>query len=218
MQKEIISKPKLLSILILIIGGFLATIFGIFMIIKGIEKHGPLIIGIPFFAIGLYSLYWVLNYDILKISNGKLIFKSITGLTKKTISLSELKSYTEIEKENAKLKNEVGYMKWKDLTLYGDNFRYKISSTSYTNYKELRNELTKGLKRNLQAEIKWQNNNLTYIGLGQILFGLFIGFWFWQVTKDSLTDKIMTLLISVGFVGYGIFLLYKRKKPAGNNV
>ncbi|MCB4809620.1 hypothetical protein LG651_15295 [Tamlana sp. 62-3] len=212
-HKEITSKPKLSSILILIIGGFLAIIFGTILIIKG-----NWIIGVPFLIIGLYSLYWIFNYDTLQIKNGKLIFKSITGFTKKTISLSELKSYTEIEKENAQYKWEFGYMKWKDLTLIGDNFKYKISSTSYINYNELRKELTKGLKRNFKAETKWQNNNLTYIGIGLIIFGFLIGFWFWQATKDILFEKILTILLSIGFIGYGIYLLYKRKKPAGNNV
>ena len=216
--KEISSKPKLSSILILVIGGFLATILGTILIIKGIEKRGLLIIGIPFLALGLYSIYWILNYDTLQISNGKLIFKSITGYTKKIIALTEFKSYTEIEKENAKYSYEVGYMKWKDLTLISENFSYKISSTSYSNYYELRKELIKGLKRNKQAENKWNKNNLTLWGIGFILFGILVGYWFWKASKDNSTEKMMTVLMAVGFIGYGIYLLIKSKKPAGNNV
>jgi len=216
-HKEIISKPKLSSILILIIGGFLATIFGTILIIKGIEKQGLLIIGIPFLTLGIYSLYWIINYDTLQIVNGKLIFKSITGFTKKTIALSEFKSYTEIEKENAKYSHEVGYMKWKDLTLISENFSYKISSTSYTNYYELRKELIKGLRRNQKSENKWNRNNLTLWAIGFISFGILVGYWFWKASKDNSNEKLITVLMAVGFIGYGIYLLIKSKKPAGNN-
>jgi len=215
-HKEITSKPKLSSILILIIGGFLAAIFGTILIIKGIEKQGLLIIGIPFLTLGLYSLYWILNYDTLQIANGKLIFKSITGFTKKTIALSEFKSYTEIEKENAKYSHEIGYMKWKDLTLISENFSYKISSTSYVNYYELRKELIKGLRRNKQAENKWNKNNLTLWGIGFILFGILVGFWFWKASEDNSIEKLITVLMAIGFIGYGIYLIIKSKKPAGN--
>ncbi|GAL81332.1 hypothetical protein JCM19274_2408 [Algibacter lectus] len=104
-------------------------------------------------------------------------------------------------------------MRWKDLTLIGDNFTYKLSSTSYTNYEELRRELIKGLKRNNKAEDKWNNNNLTYIGVGVILFGLLIGLWFWNAT-EIVNEKILSIIISIGFIGYGIFLLNRRKKAS----
>ena len=217
-HKEITSKPKLSSILILIVGGFLATIFGTVLIIKGIEKQELLIIGIPFFVLGVYSLYCIINYDTLQIVNGKLIIKSIIGFTKKTIALSEFKSYTEIEKENAKYSHEVGYMKWKDLTLISENFSYKISSTSYTNYYELRKELIKGLRRNKKAENKWNRNNLTLWAIGFISFGILVGYWFWKASKDNSNEKLITVLMAVGFIGYGIYLLIKSKNPAGNNV
>jgi hypothetical protein len=212
-RKDIISKPKISSILILILGGILGIVLGTVLVLKGAEKQILLILGIPFIGLGIYSIYWIINFDILKITDRKLILKSITGITKKTIPLAELQSYTEIEKQNAQYKSEVGYMKWKDLTLIGENFSYKLSSTSYTNYEELRNELIKGLKRNIKAEDKWNNNNLTYIGVGVILFGLFIGLWFWNASEIS-SEKILSSIISFAFIGYGIYLISKRGKAS----
>jgi hypothetical protein len=211
--KDIIAKPKISTILILILGGTLGIVLGTILTLKGFEKQVLLILGIPFIGLGIYSIYWIINFDILKITDGKLIFKSITGITKKTIPLTEFQSYTEIEKQNAQYKSEVGYMKWKDLTLIGNNFTYKLSSTNYTNYEELRRELIKGLKRNTKAEDKWNNNNLTYIGVGVILFGLFIGLWFWNASEIA-NEKILSIIISFGFIGYGIFLLNRRKKAS----
>tara|TARA_R110000744_G_scaffold83679_3_gene163862 strand:- start:24 stop:674 length:651 start_codon:yes stop_codon:yes gene_type:complete len=211
--KDIIAKPKISTILILILGGTLGIVLGTILTLKGFEKQVLLILGIAFIGLGIYSIYWIINFDILKITDGKLIFKSITGITKKTIPLTEFQSYTEIEKQNAQYKSEFGYMKWKDLTLIGDNFTYKLSSTSYTNYEELRRELIKGLKRNTKAEDKWNNNNLTYIGVGVILFGLFIGLWFWNASEIA-NEKNLSIIISFGFIGYGIFLLNRRKKAS----
>ena len=211
--KDIIAKPKISTILILILGGTLGIVLGTILILKGFEKLVLLILGIPFIGLGIYSIYWIIDFDILKITDGKLIFKSITGITKKTIPLTEFKSYTEIEKQNAQYKSEVGYMRWKDLTLIGDNFTYKLSSTSYINYEELRRELIKGLKRNNKAEDKWNNNNLTYIGVGVILFGLLIGLWFWN-TSEITNEKNLSIIISLGVIVYGIFLLNRRKKAS----
>lgn len=214
MTKEIKSSIKISTIIILIIGGILSTILGAKLLIDGIEKQALLIVGIPFFTLGLYCLYCFLNYDILIISNGKLTLKSITGRTKKTISLSEFKSFTEIEKENAKFRGEVGHMKWKDLTLIGDNISYKISSVSYSNYYRLRRELIKGLKRNKKAENKWKHKLQTYWGIGFTLFGVLIGFWFWKASGDNPTEKLISTLMAVFFIGYGVYLIMKTKKAS----
>lgn len=212
--KEITSSLNISTILILVIGGVLSTTLGIKLLIDGIEKHPLLIVGVPFFAFGLYCLYCVLNYDILIISNGKLTIKSIIGRTKKTISLSEFKSFTEIEKENAKFRGEAGHMKWKDLTLNGDNLSYKISSTSYSNYNELRKGLIKGLKRNKKAEKKWKRNLQTNWGIGFIIFGVLIGFWFWEASKDNPTEELISVLMALFFSIYGIYLILKTKKAS----
>jgi hypothetical protein len=208
------SKPKKSSVLILTIGGPLSILFGTFLIIKGNGNLGVLILGIPFILLGIYSLYWMYNFDILIISNGNLIFKSITGFTKKTIPLTEFDSYSEIEKENAKLKHEVGYMKWKDLTLISEDFNYKISSTSYSNYEELRKELIFGLKRNTKFEHKWHSKNSKQFGIFFILFGILFGTWFLRISENSLNEILIIISVSLAFIGVGIYLIKTRKNAS----
>ncbi|GAL81331.1 hypothetical protein JCM19274_2407 [Algibacter lectus] len=69
--------------MILILGGTLGIVLGTILTLKGFEKLVLLILGIPFIGLGIYSIYWIIDFDILKITDGKLIFKSITGITKK---------------------------------------------------------------------------------------------------------------------------------------
>ena len=90
-----------------------------------------------------YQFTHLINHNILIINKEKLIVKTLIGITKRTINLSEILSYNEIEKENAKWKGEAGYMKWKDLTLFGKDFKFKISSSSYGNYAELKKSFNK---------------------------------------------------------------------------
>ena len=210
--KEIKSIPKISSILLLTIGGITTIVLGIKSILIGIEKPSLLIIGIPLLAFGLYCFYWLLNYDVLLISNGKLIFKSITGYTKKTISLNELKSYSEIEKDNAS--RALAHIKWKDLTLISENFNYKLSSTSYSNYQELRDRLTIGLKRNTKFENDWQNKNSTQIGIGSILFGLFLGYWLLKHSGNHLNEILIIVLITSVFIGGGAYLIINRRNAS----
>ncbi len=210
-KKGIKSKPKLSTILILNIGGILAIIFGTAFIINGKSNLAVLIIGSPFLALGIYSLYWVYNFDILHITDEKLIFKSVTGYTKKTILLSEFISYAEIEKENVNRD-----IKWKDLTLIGHDFKYKISSTSYSNYSELRKTLIKGLKRNSASEKEWKRRNELKFGYGFILFGILFSLFFGNI-MDSKTD-IIPIILLLGFfiflIGYGIRLVRKNKNTS----
>ena len=103
-------------------------------------------------------------------------------------------------------------MKWKDLTLFGNNFKYKISSTTYSNYPELRKVITRGLKRNKKSEIEWNRKNGFYYGIGFLIFGIIVCLWL-TITSKEISDKIIGGIFSLLFVFYGIYLLNKIKKP-----
>ncbi|WP_298782719.1 hypothetical protein [uncultured Polaribacter sp.] len=211
-QKEFIkSQIKISNILILLLGGIICTFLGIKLTISAVEKLGILFVSIPFLFMGIASIYYLINYDILEITKEKLILKSLFGFEKKSIYLSEIKSYNEIKKQNAKFKNEIEYMEWKDLTLFGENFRIKISSSSYGNYPELRKALIKGKKRNIKSENEWHRKNTLYFGIGFLIFGIIISIWFGIISKD-LNKKLLSVGFSSLFIIYGIYLIRKTKK------
>ena len=108
-------------------------------------------------------------------------------------------------------------MKWKDLTLFGENFNYKISSTTYSNYVELKREIIKGLQRNKKSEVEWNRKNGQYYGIGFTIFGIVLALWLGILPKE-LDEKIIGVIIGLVFLSYGIYLLNKNKKPTANNV
>tara|TARA_X000000950_G_C13622346_1_gene539911 strand:- start:63 stop:728 length:666 start_codon:yes stop_codon:yes gene_type:complete len=211
------SKISIFSISILTIGGIGSLILGSFIIKNGIEKNGLLFLGIPILLLGIYCFYWLLNFDVLEITKSNFIIKSPFGKIKNIIPLNELKSYNEIKKENAQNVGEPGHMKWKDLTLFGNNFKYKISSTTYSNYPELRKVITRGLKRNKKSEIEWNRKNGFYYGIGFLIFGIIVCLWL-TITSKEISDKIIGGIFGLLFVFYGIYLLNKNKKPTANTV
>ena len=217
-MKEIVkSKLNIFYYLILTVGGIGALILGVYLTIQGIENSTLFFIGIPFTALGLYSVYWIFNVDILIITDSELIKKSITGKIKESISRKNIKSFNEIEKQNAQYKGEPAHMKWKDLTLFGENFNYKISSTTYSNYVELKREIIKGLQRNKKSEVEWNRKNGQYYGIGFTIFGIVLALWLGILPKE-LDEKIIGVIIGLVFLSYGIYLLNKNKKPINNNV
>ncbi|MEP5253498.1 MAG: hypothetical protein ABJQ39_00435 [Winogradskyella arenosi] len=213
MKKEKVLKSELKksNLIILSLGGILLTFFGIKLTILGIEKNTLLFISIPILFFGLVSIYHLLNYNILEISENKLVVKTLVGITKKSIKLSEITSYNEIEKENAKYKHELAHMKWKDLTLFGKNFKYKISSSSYNNYAELRKSLIRQKKRNIKSENEWQRKNSLYYGIGFLIFGIILSIWFGKISKNF-NEELLSVGFSSLFIIFGIYLITKNRK------
>ncbi|SDY12662.1 hypothetical protein SAMN05444411_1322 [Lutibacter oricola] len=207
---KIKSKIKASSLSILLIGGIGALVLGIVLAQKGIEKNSLLFIGIPFIALGIYSLYWLVNFDIIEITRTEFIIKSVFGNIKKIIPLKSIKSFNEIKKQNSQIKGEPAYMEWKDLMLFGNDFKYKISSTTYRNYPELKRIVTKGLKRNTGSEREWNRKNGKYFGIGFLIFGITIFFWL-VITSKEINDKIVGGIFGLLFMIYGIYLIIKNK-------
>jgi uncharacterized membrane protein YfcA len=160
------------SFSIILIGGIVVLCLGIFSFQKLTENNIGVYSGILLSIIGTYFIYKALIFDILEITDQKLIVKSIFGKTKKEINLSEFVSYNEIEKHyNTKHSNVVNW----DLTLFTKTSKYIISSTNYKNYKKLKKHLTKKLNRNKSSEKKWNKKNGLGIGIGTTIFGLIFG-------------------------------------------
>jgi hypothetical protein len=206
-QYIIISKINSSEVTILIIGAVSTIFLGGYFILN---KKGW--IGIPITAFGLYCIYILINYPILYINKNEVLIKSITGLTKKKIPLTSFKYYTEIEKENAA--TNLAHRKWRDLTLFSDNFILKISSLTYTNYSELKKILTKGLKKNQIAEREWNRKNGLQWGYGLLLSGLILGGFLFRngiPHNEEISSFILVIILLLPIL-VGVNLIKKNKK------
>lgn len=206
-----------MMIVILIIGGLITSIIGLYFILVLDDLLSQIVIGCPFFCFGVYCFYCLLSYDILDLTKSELVINSIVGKTKRRISLNKIISYTEIEKENGGL--GAPRMKWKDLTIYTNNQPYKISSSTYTNYPELRKGLIKGLKKDKDLEQKWQRKNDLQFGYGFVIAAIVLGGIIFRngINVNELTSTIILIGIILIPLVVGFYLIMKARKPAGNN-
>lgn len=170
-NEAIISKLKISKVLSLILFGIGMLLFCYYLISASLDHEYPQIIGLIAGAIlgffGVISLVLLLNLDKLELETDKLKVISPFKSPKKTIYISEIKSFNEIEKNSATGKE-------KCLTIFTDRFRYKISSSTYTNYEQLKATLTKDKFRNTHSEEVWEYKMKNYSGWAQIVFGLMI--------------------------------------------
>lgn len=203
-------------IVLLIIGGMMTSITGLYFIIVVDDLLSKLVIGFPIIWFGVYCFYCLLSYDILHLSKSELVINSIVGKTKRRISLSKIITYTEIEKENGALGGPK--MKWQDLTIYTNNQLYKISSSTYTNYRELRKGLIKGLKKDKRLEQKWQQTNNLLLGYGFVIVAIVLGSIIFRhgIDGHELTGAIILIGIILFPLAVGLYLIMKARKPAGN--
>ena len=162
------SKIKISELILLLIGIIITSLLGVIFLFYINYQRFHLVIGLINLSLSFLCFYHFFNYPVLIITQKELIIKTITGKAKRKILLSTIKSYTEIKKENGE--QGLAHRKWQDLTLIGDDFTYKISSSAYRNYPEIRNSLVKGLKKNKQEERRWYDRNLTQWGIGLIIF------------------------------------------------
>ena len=110
-HNQITSQIKKSNLLILVIGGIGMLLASFFLIKNSISDEYVQIVGLIlggiFGLIGIGCLVLIPFIENLVFENEKLKIFSLTGRLKREISLSEIKNYKEIEKEN---KNS----KWKD--------------------------------------------------------------------------------------------------------
>jgi len=204
---------------LLVIGGLLSIIAGAYLIFNPYienslsDNYIIRIIGIPFLLFGLYAIFSFFKHDKLVITSDRLIINSIFGTEKKSILRNTFKSYTEISKEN--MSRGVARMKWKDLTLYSNDFKYSITSNSYTNYNKFRNILIKGIKKNELLEEEWERLNSIKFGIGFVLVcPILIGLIFRNgFPKDELFVSFILFMMLFLPMLFGVHLIFKNRKP-----
>lgn len=169
-QDDIIANTKKSEIGILIMGGILGLFIGCFVIKYAIDDEYiqviSLILGIIFILFGSCCLILLLFLTKLSLSNDQLVIQSLlTGRITNRVELSEIVSYYAIEKEGK-------YNSWEDLMIFTKDARYLISSSSYTNYEDLKAVLIEGKERNLYEEHLWEYKNNKRYGIGFLILGM----------------------------------------------
>ncbi len=181
---QIKSKNSFLThFLTLFVGGLGMLCVGFYLTSEALEAPYPQIVGIilgSFFGLfGFVSLISIYSLDSILIYSDYLKIKSILGNTKKVIYLKDITSWTEIEKETK-------YTKWTELTIYTDQTKFKLSSSVYSNYLQLKYVLVKGKKRDIQRQRDWLRKNEQYYALVFIILGGLglYGAYYFYLTKD----------------------------------
>ena len=174
-------------LLILLIGGIGALTVS-FLMIEGTLK-GPypqiidIILGAFFGVIGAIALISIYKLDTILVYSDHYKIKSIFGHVKKNIKKDSIITWTEIEKANK-------YDEWKELIIYTSKCNYKLSSSIYENYSELRNNLISGKKNNLKKEIKLIKRKNAVLAVFFLMTGgccLFFAFNFYYMNKDEIS-------------------------------
>lgn len=167
-QFKIKSKLKISKIIILVFGGLLIFFLGYYLMSTSLETEYPqitlTIFGVIFILFGLLGISSFLFIDSYILDNEKLTINSLLGYPKKIIYLKDILSFTEIEKENKQ-------GKWKDLTIYTNSKKVKLSSSMINNYFEFKKVLVKGKRRNTEIESLWEIRTNRRFGIGFIIFG-----------------------------------------------
>lgn len=195
------------TFIVVLIGGMVFMTIGGVIVYNNFENYVGIIAGVILSVFGTYFVFMSLKTDVLEISKTTLIIKSIFGPVKRRIKLNDFLSYNEIEKENK-------HLKWKDLMLFQrEGKAYKIHSSNYNNYDEIKRYLISGIKRNVESEKEWKRKNSIYFGVFSTLFGvLAFGFLFANQSSNELEDNIIAFLFFGLFIAYGLYLIAKNKK------
>lgn len=212
-------------LLFLLIGG-IGSLIVAFLMIEGALK-GPypqiidIILGIFFGVIGAIALISIYKLDTILVYSDYYEIKSIFGHIKKIIKKDSIITWTEIEKANK-------YDEWKELTIYTSKSNYKLSSSIYGNYSELRNNLISGKKNNLKKEIKLIKRKNAILAVFFLITGglfLFLSFNFYYLNKEAINyHDLQTITgvitnkaeIHVGSKGSGSININLRSYPSFN--
>jgi len=193
-HNQITSQIKKSNLLILIIGGIGMLLASFFLIKNSISDEYVQIVGLILGGIfgfaGIGCLGVIPFIENLIFENEKLKIFSITGRLKREISLSEIKSYKEIEKEN---KNS----KWKDFTIFTKDSKYVISSSLHSNYEILKKKLIKGKKKNSYAEKMWHYKMGRRYGIGFSIVGILFLMFFGRMYLKKDLDISAEMLVKI---------------------
>ena len=185
-QKIIKSENSFLTYLLtLCFGGLTLCSFSYYIISISIKTPYPQIFGLLLGSIlgiiGLLCFVKIYKLDSLIIYSDRIIIKSFFRNTKKVIYLNQITTWIEIEKENK-------YSKWKELTIFTNQTKYKLHSGIYNNYSQLKNIITKGVKRNLIIENNWYYKQKTFLALMFSLIGTLFIFGSFKLYFDKFKE------------------------------
>jgi len=151
-KRKIDSGISYFYVFILVIGGIGFSLAGYFILKSAFDNAYPqlfgIILGVFFLAFGLLSISCLHFMNRYIIENDKVSIHSVLGYKKSEIFIHHIVSYTEVKKES---KNQ----KWLELTIFlKSGKKYKISSTLVDDYKQIKNRLTAGRRRDFKRELQ----------------------------------------------------------------
>lgn len=192
------SNIKYSTLIILILGGIGFSFLSYYLTSKSLEADYPqiagLILGLFFGVFGLLSIISIWQLNKYEFDGERLIVKSIFNTPKTTIYTNSIRSYNEIDKENK-------HIKWKDLTIFTDRHKIKISSSTISNYHKLKSALTKGIERDEHSEKLWLYKVNKRYGVGFIIIGLLFSIGMLNIysnhNKEITSDEISIIIGTV---------------------
>jgi len=181
-EDKIKSKLNFKNIIILVVGGFGTLFLSYYLTNNALSNEysqiSGIILGLIFGLFGVICFYSIYNLDVLILSSDKLEINSIFGNQKKVIYLNEIISFNEIEKESK-------YYKWKVLTIFTSNSKFKISSSSFENYNSFKDKLTNKKNRNIQSELEWARKSNRKHGIAFLIIGILFSFGLFNLFKSG---------------------------------
>jgi hypothetical protein len=181
----------------LILGGIGMCAIATYLGVPALQEEYPqlpgLILGGFFGLMGIACIIAALTIPKFEVYKDRLEVKSILGGTRKTIYRNEIISWTELAKETK-------YQNWIELTIFTQQGKYKISSSTCGNFDGIKNELTKGKHNDYVSEARSVKQFYKYYALATFLFGClcFWGSYHFYATKDSkLTFDQLTSITSI---------------------
>jgi len=167
---EIQSKPNVFIVIIITLGiiGFSALSY--FLISNSLSADYPqiagVLIGSLFGLFALLALLVLIRFNQLLITPTHLHINYFWGTSRKIIPLKEISSYIDIKDESIKHKTN----KFNSLFIFYKGRKYKIESSAYSNYQEIRRALIKGKAKN-KNYLKLRKKRMNKIGA--IVTGIF---------------------------------------------
>jgi hypothetical protein len=188
------SKNKGSGLIILVLSAVVSFGLSVFTVSSAFDQEFTQILGLVFgllFAVaGIICLGAIWNLSNYTIKGDTLTVKTIFNITKRILKLGDITSYTEIEKESK-------YIKWKDLTLFANICRLKISSSSISNYDQLKSVLTKDKTRDIASEKMWAYKNNRKFGFGFMIVGLGLTLLFLNVYMNRDVEVMVADITSI---------------------
>jgi hypothetical protein len=178
-------KSGTIVILVLIGIGFLSITFYMYTLAMETDyiQIGWAILSLLFGVFGIFSVLSIFLLNVFVISGDKLIIKSVFGYIKNEINILDIVSFTEIEKESK-------YDKWKELVIFTQISRYKISSNLTENFEQFKNAIIQGKQREVHYENLWRKRVNRNLGIGFLTIGLLFVILFINGIKNS-NDRIL---------------------------